>query len=122
MCLFFFIFCLLLLPAFFLTPLPVSARQASPDTVDTGQLIERAAAQNLHQHNYWRILLHYEPALWGVKSQVDDPDFFLAPEGKTDPEAELKATIAELFQPDQQAAQKSICRFYARYQWLKKML
>ncbi|MFW6236932.1 MAG: DUF4105 domain-containing protein [Desulfosudaceae bacterium] len=53
---------------------------------------------------------------------MDDPDFFLAPEGKTDPEAELKATIAELFQPDQQAAQKSICRFYARYQWLKKML
>ncbi len=112
LCLFFFIF----------SQLPGLARSRPAVPPETDQLIERAGRKNLHQRDYWRILLHYEKSLFGVKSQVDDPDFFLSPDGKTNPEAELKATITKLFQPDRQAAEDLVCSFYARYQWLKKML
>ncbi|MDY6905719.1 MAG: DUF4105 domain-containing protein [Thermodesulfobacteriota bacterium] len=89
---------------------------------DTDQLVSTALDRKLYQHDYWHILLHYEKTLWGVKSQVDDPDFFLSPEGKTDPAAEMTATIRALFQPDNEAAASFVCRFYARFQWLKSML
>ncbi|MGM0453480.1 MAG: DUF4105 domain-containing protein [Thermodesulfobacteriota bacterium] len=64
--------------------------------------------------------MHYEKKLFGVESQVDDPEFFLAENGKTDPAAELAATIGYLFgaRSDQN---KAVCRFYARYRWLKKV-
>ncbi len=92
------------------------------ESSDTQRLIELACERKLHQHAYWNILLHYEDALIGVKSQVDDPNFFLAPDGKTNPKAELKATIRALFQQDDQAAKPYICRFYARFKWLKEIL
>ena len=65
----------------------------------------------------WRALIHYRPALFGgVKSTIDSPNFFLAPEGKTDPEAELQATI-ELFESGKAEIQ---CFFPARYTFLKE--
>lgn len=94
-------------------------RQGFPDTE---KLVTTALDQELHAREYWHILLHYEKTLFGMKSQVDDPAFFLAPNGKTDPAAELKATICAVFQPDDEAAAPYVCRFYARFQWLKSML
>ncbi|MDO9184084.1 MAG: DUF4105 domain-containing protein, partial [Bacteriovorax sp.] len=41
------------------------------------------------QKNYWLKLLHYHQG----KSRADGENFFLSPEGKTNPEAELLATI-----------------------------
>ena len=65
----------------------------------------------------WRALMHYRPALFGgVKSTIDSPNFFLAKDGKTNPEAELQATI-ELFK---QGEEKIQCIFPARYDFLKK--
>jgi len=62
--------------------------------------------------------LHYRPAAdGGVVSDADDPRFFLAPTGKTDPRAELAATLRAFSAPirvggDPQPAQ---CAFRARY-------
>ncbi|MDY6823342.1 MAG: DUF4105 domain-containing protein [Thermodesulfobacteriota bacterium] len=96
--------------------------RSGPVYRDVDRLVETAVAQNLHSREYWHILLHYEKALSGVKSQVDDPDFFLAPKGNTDSRAEMAATIRALFQPDDAAAAPFVCRFYARFQWLKSNL
>ena len=88
-------------------------------------LIKQAAKNNLHELRYWRLLLHYrKDLLGGYTSEVDDPGFFLAANGKTDPEEELKATLTFFFSDtlvgrSQQPAQ---CAFVARYHWLKKKL
>lgn len=87
---------------------------------DVDRLLELAHERNLHEDRYWHILMHYEKKWFGVESQVDDPDFFLAAEGKSDPAAELAATIAYLFGTD--TDQEALCRFYARYGWLEKEL
>jgi hypothetical protein len=63
----------------------------------------------------WHGLLHYIPDRVGsgFHSEVDAPEFFLADTGKTDPAAELRATLRRL-RDDPQAR----CRFPARYRWL----
>src|SRR5690606_2890733 len=69
------------------------------------QLVAQARARGLAQHPQWRALLHYEPRLLlpGVESLADDPAFFNAPEGKTDPEQELAATLAAFFEPPEES-------------------
>lgn len=65
----------------------------------------------------WLSLVHYRPSvLGGYKSSVDTDNFFLSPNGKTNPEAELNATI-ELFNGTDTTRQ---CLFPARYKLLKK--
>ncbi len=89
------------------------------------ELLERARQKNLHQQRYWHLLLHYRRGLLGgYESEVDDPGFFLSEDGKTNPEAELQATLAQFFSDElvgrsQQVAQ---CAFIARFQWLKQHL
>lgn len=46
----------------------------------------------LSQDNAWQQLGHYHRTFSGWQSQVDDAEFFLAPEGASNPEAELRAT------------------------------
>jgi len=74
----------------------------------------------------WRALLHYRPAAdaAGVVSDADDPRFFLAPTGKTDPRAELAATLRAFFAADPVGGepQPAQCAFIARYHWLKAQL
>ncbi len=98
---------------YFFTALPAFSR---PIEI----LTQKALALNLQQDRYWHILLHYQPSIFGgVKSEIDDPAFFLATNGYKNPTAELKATIAALFSHDSKDA---IRRFYARYRWLKEQL
>jgi len=69
----------------------------------------------------WQALMHVNPGatLRGVgTSYVDDADFFLASDGKADPEAELRATWRAL-EPAQSQAR---CRFPARYRFLATRL
>ncbi len=80
-------------------------------------------ADSLHRLAHsatWHALLHYQPAglLQEQSSQIDDARFFLAPEGKQDPLAELRATLAAFYQPPQNPDQHAVCRFPARWQWL----
>jgi len=103
-----------------LSPALIGPASAAPPSVD--ELIALSREKKLSQDRYWHILMHYGKTLFGFKSQVDDPQFFLSPDGKTDPGAELEATIAALFQADDEAAQPFVCRFYARFMWLQEAL
>ncbi|MDA3919312.1 MAG: DUF4105 domain-containing protein [Salinisphaera sp.] len=69
----------------------------------------------------WHALLHINPGatLRGVgESYVDDPAFFLAPNGADDPAAELRATWVALAP----AGSKVRCRYPARYKFLAQQL
>lgn len=74
----------------------------------------KAEVENSQQ---WLALGHYRPQIFGgVESTIDSPNFFLAVNGKTSPEDELKATIA-LFEQGKEL--DKICMFPARYKFLK---
>lgn len=89
------------------------------------ELQQRAAVAKLHQERYWHLLLHYRSTLsGGYESEADEAGFFLAPQGKTDPQAELAATLAQFFSKDPvgRSRQPARCAFIARYHWLKSAL
>ena len=86
------------------------------------QLIERSRQQELHEHDYWHTLLHYRVGVLGLRSLVDDPDFFLSERGKVDPQAELEATIRAFFRDVGEASEHPVCKFVARFSWLAEML
>lgn len=70
----------------------------------------------------WRLLLHYKKD-WkpGDKSEIDGGDFFLSPEGRRDPLAELRATL-EAFEGDRQYGplkQPALCAFKGRVRYLR---
>ena len=66
----------------------------------------------------WLNLGHYKRTLFAITSQADGQAFFLSPKGKTEPVAELQETI-RLFESGDRAA---LCRFPARYNWLKSKI
>ncbi len=103
----------------FLVPGSLNASDECP-LVDP--LLEHARAIKLHEDRYWWTLLHYKRTLVGTKSLVDDPAFFLSPEGKVDPASELEATIRVLFCTPPHDSESPICRFIARYAWLRERL
>ena len=73
----------------------------------------------------WQSLLHYRPKiLGGVASEVDGREFFLSPTGRTDPQAELEATLRAFFLPfhENEADGHALCRFPARRRWLDERL
>ena len=91
------------------------------------ELIAQAQAAGLAADPEWLALVHYRANLiWpGVTGQADDPDFYLASDGKTDPGAELDATLRAFFAPaviETDTVQHPQCRFIARYEWLKHSL
>src|SRR5579884_3918339 len=100
-----------------------AAAPSDPPYLST--LLARAAALNLAGDRYWHLLLHYRGTVWGgVTSEADDPGFFLAPDGKTNPQAELAATLRQFFSTDLVGRSKQLaqCAFIARYTWLKEQL
>ncbi|MEJ2031860.1 MAG: DUF4105 domain-containing protein, partial [Deltaproteobacteria bacterium] len=71
------------------------------------ELVARAENQRLYEQRYWRILLHCQKGLLGTsESLIDDPSFFLASDGKNNPEAELIATIRSFFEQPTEAFAK----------------
>jgi len=89
-------------------------------------LIDEANQKKLSETRYWHLLLHYKKGLLGgIESREDAPAFFNAPKGKTDPKAELAATLSAFFTPlDQLAAgeEHPQCNFPARLKWLVREL
>ncbi len=80
---------------------------------------------NLADEREWHLLLHYRKSVFGgYVSEQDDPGFFLSPSGKTDPQAELDATLAQFFSDELvgRSRQPAQCAFVARYYWLKERL
>ena len=101
--------------------------QAEPvgDQGYLAELLTRADDTHLAEARYWHVLLHYRSyLLGGYTSEADEPGFFLAPNGKTDPAAELGATIRQMFSDELvgRSKQPAQCAFIARYHWLKAQL
>ena len=104
------LFCFVLLPC----ALPACA---SPLT----EALQVAARLDLVHHPIWFKLLHFEGRL--PQSVVLTDDFFLSPEGRSNPQAELHATLEAYFLPWQQDTDEHPrCRFPARYYWLSRQL
>lgn len=104
--------------------LALASSSTSAGYLDT--LVEEAARRGLASERAWTTLVHYEPrAFGGFESTVDAPAFFLAEDGKTDPEAELRATLRAFFSPpvvETEEVQHPQCRFRARFAWLVERL
>lgn len=102
--------------------LSASSGFASPPA----ELPDHTRAKGLAWSATWLKLVHYEtrhgPAS-GYRSAISTDSFFLAPNGRTDPAAELDATLDAFAQPvgsDRNTHPQ--CRFRARYLWLKRQL
>ncbi len=85
-------------------------------------LLQKARRLNLSEHRYWHLLLHYRPHAHDQESTVNTPLFFLSKTGKTNPAAELEATLKAFFIQAADADESAQCRFVARYAWLKTRL
>ena len=99
----------------------------SPASAQSGPYLERlkekARTLKLSEKRNWHILLHYKKTiLGGYKSRISDPNFFLSPQGRVNPEAELEATLAGFFRPEAPDGEHPACRFPARLQWLREQL
>lgn len=89
------------------------------------ELIQQARTARLASERDWHLLLHYRKnILGGMNSEQDDQGFFLSPQGKDDPQAELDATLVQFFSdaPVGRSKQPAQCAFIARYHWLKNRL
>lgn len=99
---------------------------AGADPEYLAQLIERSRQLGLAQRPEWLKLMHYEPRLLGggVDGLVESPDFYNAPGGRSDPQAELQATLASFFSDlaETDRSQNPQCRFIARFDWLDRQL
>ncbi len=81
--------------------------------------VRRAAqALDLAADPYWATLLHHRAGWFGARGLVDDPGFYLSPDGKHDLAAELDATVTGLCRGDPAVA----CRLPARAAWLQDRL
>jgi hypothetical protein len=110
---------------FLLQVLGVHGASAEADLSYLPALIEQATAARLADEREWHVLLHYNRNWFGgFTSMQDDPGFFMAPNGKTDPQAELAATLARFFSDELvgRSKQPAQCAFIARYHWLKDKL
>jgi len=101
-----------------LLPTPAKADDHSKLSI----ILKTAADAKLSQDRYWSILLHYKPSRSGLRSLIDDPNFFLSPAGKDNSRAELEATISAFFNSTAKGDEHPICRFPARFTWLKERL
>lgn len=104
--------------------LPYGQTLKDPAAAHLAELIASAKKRALHRNHYWHVLLHYKSTWFGWESEVDDPRFFLAADGKSDPEAELVSTLTAFFSPfsTDPEFEHPQCRFRARFFWLNEQL
>ena len=110
-----------------MTPAQSWARASYAD-----ELIARAQKRQLARSEQWLRLGHWRrsqrstvlpagsPAGW--TSQADGPELFLAANGKHAPRAELDATLRAFIRALPPDDAHALCRFPARYLWLRKAL
>ncbi len=88
-------------------------------------LVARARELGIAQSLEWHRLLHYRRNVVGdLASEVDGAEFFLAPNGKQNPEAELEATLNAFLLPMGAGSEDThaLCRFPARRRLLDDWL
>jgi hypothetical protein len=115
--------------ALLLGAVPARAAEPAAPAPALTALVHDARSKRLAQSRDWQVLLHYRPTSFGGwKSQADGMGFFFAGKaGKTDPDAELAATIAALLRPSVRdptnpETMHPQCLFPARYAWIKQQL
>lgn len=109
-----------------LAAFPARAGEAA-DAAYLDELREAARELRLADAREWRILGHYAAHTIrpGATSEADSPEFFLSPEGKSDPQAELDATLAAFFEPAEARIRLDDhpqCAYPARREWLDARL
>ena len=99
---------------------------ATVDSAYLAELVEKSKQLRLSKRPEWQKLLHYVPNLIssGVHGLVDSQDFYNAPDGKNNPQAELEATLASFYSEIEESneQQNPQCQFIARYTWLNQQL
>jgi len=113
-----FVGCLYLLASF-------SLQAEVTQQVYLDYLVTQAKNLKLAEHKEWLNLVHYQTNLFsGYTSEIISQEFFNAPDGMTNPESELKATLASFFSDikETEKVQNPQCRHIARYHWLKNKL
>ncbi|MCP4163211.1 MAG: DUF4105 domain-containing protein [Deltaproteobacteria bacterium] len=85
-------------------------------------LVKSAIDKKLHDKKYWKTLLHYKDTLFGIESLIDDPKFFIAENGKHNPKVELEKTIRVFFDANYKGKEIPVCKYMARFTWLKEQL
>lgn len=85
-------------------------------------LQQLASQKQLWTHPEWPGLLHYNKSGNEIISQVDDTNFFNASEGKSNPEAEMLASIEAFYNTGSSDDSHPQCRFPARLDWLNRHL
>lgn len=118
------VFPLLVLLVSLFVPSLSNAQQSDRDSYLT-QLINQAEQEKLADQREWHLLLHYRKGSFGgYESEQDDPGFFMSANGKTNPAAELTATLTQFFSTELvgRSRQPAQCAFIARYHWLKERL
>jgi hypothetical protein len=106
-------------------PAPLVGAGEPPENAYLVELIDKSLQAKLASEQEWHLLLHYREDLFGgYTSEQDDLGFFMSPEGKTDPQAELDATLKQFFSDELvgRSKQPAQCAFIARYTWLKQRL
>ncbi len=85
-------------------------------------LVAKARQKGLETSTKWLRLGHWRKSGSSYESEADGPGFFLTPNGKTDPAAELDATIRGFYARKSPKNDHVLCRFPARFAWLSKEL
>ena len=106
---------------------PASAHSTQKDAAGyLAELQQQARQKKLANERVWHLLLKYDTRLLGgMVSEADGMEFFNSPQGKTDPEAEVAATLASFFVPLADVAEGKEhpqCNFPARFKWLNRQL
>ncbi len=115
----------LLLFVLLLSPASQVGASELPENAYLVELIDKGLQAKLAGEREWHLLLHYRKNLFGgYTSEQDDPGFFMSPNGKTDPQAELDATLKQFFSDELigRSKQPAQCAFIARYHWLRERL
>lgn len=115
---------IVLLCALILVPFYSFAESSAEDVV------HQALALKLDQDPQWWNLLNYRrDFFWEKRSQADSPLFFYAPDGKKNPQAELREFIRAVFNPqatrpgpDAGTTERAQCIFPGRLIYLKRKM
>ncbi|MBS1982962.1 MAG: DUF4105 domain-containing protein [Bdellovibrionales bacterium] len=87
--------------------------------------LERSRELRLGESTSWTKMLHYRASFWpGKVGEVIGPEFYLSPEGRRHPQAELESDLATFFDPKIPTGyqQHPQCRFPLRFKWLREQL
>ena len=104
-------------------PVRADAPEGQVDSTNAASLIEHASELKLWERRLWSLLLHYEEGLLGPASRADGDGFFLASDGRENPEAELHANLRALVEaPGEDSEEHFRCRFPARAGFLTSQL